>query len=153
MLNFEEWYALHPEREFLDSLSLSDTDKKKITPVIVSAVFITELRKYFLEFITKKKRYIVLSFVRKEFTIFYKQRQLSILPFYDLERELSYLVSKVPECKKLVDNIIIKDYYSTLLKDELKFINKKAIDGLFDYVKVLHNDKVYGYKFSEDRPK
>jgi len=152
MLNFEEWYSIHPYKELLDSLNISDNDKKKITPVIVTSTFIIEARKYYSEFVKRKKRYLVPTFIRKEFPIFYKKRYFSIVPFYDLEKELKYLITVVPEAATMFDSIIMKDDFTELLNTEMKFINKKSSDGLFDYVKIEHNSKVYGYKFTEERP-
>jgi hypothetical protein len=152
-MNFKEWYDINPYKYKIDSYNLSEKEKQKLTPVVTSSSFLTEARKYYLEFVQRKQRYIVPDFVRSEFPIFYKKRYFSILNYYDLDNELKYIIKHIPEAVALKDSIILKDSYKDLLSSEMKFFDLSLEDGLREVIRVKHDDRVLGFKFKVDRPK
>lgn len=152
-MNFDEWYEINPHKEKIDSYNLSEKEKKMLTPVVTSSSFLIEIRKYYMEFVQRKQRYVVPDFIRTEFPIFYKKRYFSILSFYDLEHELKYLIKHIPEASVLKDFIIIKDSFNDLLQSEMKFFDVSYEVGLSEVVRVPHNGRVLGFKFKVDRPK
>ncbi|MCI4437031.1 MAG: hypothetical protein JHC33_09520 [Ignisphaera sp.] len=152
-MNFKEWYDINPYKDKIDSYNLSEKEKQKLTPVVTSSSFLIEIRKYYMEFVQRKQRYIVPDFIRSEFPIFYKKRYFSILSYYDLDIELKYLTKHIPEASALKDSLIIKDSYKDLLSSEMKFFDLSIEAGLPEVIRVKHDNRVLGFKFKVDRPK
>jgi len=151
MINFEEWYAINPWKDKLDELNLTEKEKKKLTPVLISSTFLLEIKPFYDEFGKKYKRLVSQQFIMRMFPLNYKKRLLSVVPFYSLEYDLKYLISKVPEAVKInVSTTNIEKYKDLLATGE--FFETTLEKGFDERSAIIHDGKVLGYRYKEERP-
>jgi hypothetical protein len=152
-MNFDEWYEINPFKDKLDSMCLSLTEKKRMTPIVVTSSFLVEIRNYYMEFVQKKKRYVVPAFVRSEFPLFYKNRHFSVLNFYEVEKDLEYLIKHIPVASCIFSKITIRDVVPEILNTKMKIYNLSYEASISEVIRVPYKGKVIGYKFAVDKPK
>lgn len=150
-MNFEEWYNINPYKDKIDEMNLSEKEKKILTPVILNSSFIIEAKPFYQELGKIQKVYIVPGFLLRQFALTYKKRFLTAFSYYDLEKEMDYLIKNVPAGIKLKESISLKDNYSELLKEELKFFSTTPEKGFNELVKIFHDGKIVGWKFKQPR--
>jgi len=150
-MNFEDWYNINPLKDKLEELDLTEKEKKILTPVILNSSFIIEAKPFYQELGKIQKTYIVPDFLLKQFALTYKKRFLTAFSYYDLEKEINYLIKFVPAGVKLRDAVIPTDKYEDLLKEELKFFSHTPEKGFNELIKILNKGKLIGWKFKQPR--
>ena len=151
-MNFKDWDNINPIKKDISELTLSESETKKLTPVLLSSTFLIEARKFYSEFTTRYKRYLTPEFSRKSFDLFYKKKYYVVVPFYSLEKELNYLISKVPEASVLLDDIKPVTKSKDILENSVKFFKYPLHRGFVEYNAVLNGEGLVGWKVREERP-
>lgn len=149
-MKFEDWYEVNPWKDRLEALNLSEKEKKKLTPVIVHTAFIIDTKPFYEQFTHKYKKAFTPEFSLRLFSLKTKQKHIAVVPYYYLEKELNFLISKVPEAVKLEWTLAKVDKFLYTLADG-EFFETTLEKGYDERVKILKDGKLYGYKYKEVR--
>lgn len=151
---FKEWFNINPIRDELSEYSLTETELKILTPIIVDADLLLEMKKYYNQLSRKFKYYMIPVFLLRQFAINYNSKFYSIFSYYDIEKELNYLSKHIPIATTLNAKFdTIKDEYEGILKEYVSFYKGKLQNKHKELIKVVFKDSTtIGFKVPQKRP-
>jgi hypothetical protein len=153
-MNFKEWFNVNPIRDKLSEYSLTETELKILTPIVVDADFLLEAKKYYNELNRKFKYYMIPVFLLRQFAVNYNYKFYSIFSYYDIEQELNYLTKHIPIATALNAKFdTITSDYEAILKEFVHFYKGKLQNKHKELIKVVLKDSTtIGFKVPQKRP-
>lgn len=151
-MDFKEWWDINPHKEKIESYGLSEKEKKILTPVILSSSYLLTAKPFYEELSKKQKFNVTPEFILKQYALNFKRRFLTAFSYYDLEKELEYIVKHVPESIVLREHVRVQSKFDELLKKDMQFFDVPLEKGYNERIKILHDGKLLGWKFKQPRP-